>query len=87
MRAKDSVSAVDEDPAAGRCLPQDGLKAGHWHLEYHGPNISVRHQDHPQMCVVLDADGFELQPGASPTAVIFDLPRPPTLKVLLFSVT
>ena len=82
LRAKESVSALDEAPNAGRCLPQGGLDAGRWHLAYHGPNISVVHKDHPHLPLLLDADGFELQPGASPTAIIFDLPRPPILKVL-----
>jgi hypothetical protein len=83
LRALDSVAALDTAPHAGRSVPQGGVPAGRWFLEYHGPNISVSHEDHPDQQLLLDAEGFELHPGISPTALLLDLPHLPTLKVWL----
>lgn len=81
LRALDSVAAFDAAPHEGRSVPQGGVQAGRWFLEYHGPNISVTHQDHPDQQLLLDAEGFQLHPGVSSTALLLDLPHLPTLKV------
>ena len=69
------------DEGGGGGVLKEGVEAGRWIIEYHGPDLSVTHQDHPQQTLMLTADGFELQPPTSETARTFALPPPPRLTV------
>jgi hypothetical protein len=56
---------------------------GEWTLSYHGPDISVAHQRHPEQTLRLDADGMELLPAPSAMAQLLglELPANPVIKV------
>ena len=58
---------------------------GEWTLSYHGPDISVAHQRHPEQTLRLDAEGIELEPAPSGTALLLglQLPANPAIKVQL----
>lgn len=65
LHAEESVARLDA--GEGEMVPHDGLRAGRWIVQFHGPDLSVAHLDHEEQHLVLDADGFKLT--APPSAV------------------
>jgi hypothetical protein len=61
------------------------IAAGEWTLSYHGPDISIVHNMHPQQTLRLGADGVELEPAPSAIALLLglQLPANPVIKVQL----
>jgi hypothetical protein len=64
----------------GSHVPEERVRAGYWQIEYHGPDISVTHQDFPEQKLFLDGDGFSLSAPASDIARMFNI-LPPVIQV------
>jgi hypothetical protein len=53
----------------------EGLRCGPWIVEIQGPNIRIYHDNHPDLEILLDGDGFVFRPAVNEVIKMLGLPR------------